>query len=76
MRVERCGDGGRRVHLATADASAWACQACADFASRVKGWMTTRPHDLPYAESGLEFVLHKRSGGAVRRPVHDGRSPS
>lgn len=28
MRVERCEDGGRRVHLATVDASARACPAC------------------------------------------------
>ncbi|MFF7547661.1 hypothetical protein ACFZCU_29090 [Streptomyces canus] len=27
---------------------------------RVKGWATTRPRDLPYGESGLEFVWHKR----------------
>lgn len=60
MRVERLQCGGRRVHLATADASARACPACGVFASRVKGWATTRPRDLPYGESGLEFVWHKR----------------
>ncbi|MDH6493888.1 hypothetical protein M2156_000107 [Streptomyces sp. SAI-149] len=37
IRVERCEGGGRRVHLATADASARACPACGVFASRVKG---------------------------------------
>ena len=60
MRVERCEDGGRRVHLATADASARACPACGVFSSRVKGSATTRPRDLPCGERGLEFVWHKR----------------
>ncbi|HKT05378.1 MAG TPA: ISL3 family transposase [Rugosimonospora sp.] len=60
IRVERCEDGGRRVHLATADASARACPACGVFASRVKGSATTHPRDLPYGERRLEFVWHKR----------------
>ncbi|MFI1569150.1 transposase family protein [Streptomyces sp. NPDC020490] len=60
MRVERCEDGGRRVHLATADASARVCPACGVFSSRVKGSATTRPRDLPYGERGLEFLWHKR----------------
>jgi hypothetical protein len=60
MRVERCEDGGRRVHLATADASARACPVCGVFAPRVKGSATTRPRDLPYGERGLEFVERKR----------------
>ncbi|MEJ8639845.1 ISL3 family transposase [Streptomyces sp. MS2.AVA.5] len=60
IRVERLHDGRRRVHLATADASARACPACGVFASRVKGSATTRPRDLPYGERGLEFFWHKR----------------
>ncbi|MEU0190970.1 transposase family protein [Streptomyces afghaniensis] len=60
MRVERLQCGGRRIHLATADASARACPACGVFASRVKGSATTRPRDLVYGESGSEFVWHKR----------------
>ncbi|MGW0337725.1 ISL3 family transposase, partial [Streptomyces sp. NPDC003011] len=48
LRVERLQGGGRRVQLATADASARACPACGVFASRVKGSATTRPRDLPY----------------------------
>lgn len=55
IRVERLEDGTRRVHLATADASARACPVCGVFASRVKGAATTRPRDLPYEEHGLEF---------------------
>ncbi|WNZ12913.1 transposase family protein [Streptomyces sp. 11x1] len=59
-RVERPADGTRRVHLVTADERAWACPACGVFATRGKGSATTRPRDLPYGESGLEFRRHKR----------------
>ncbi|MFJ2477781.1 ISL3 family transposase [Streptomyces sp. NPDC087659] len=58
--VERLADGTRRVHLATADEAARACPACGVFATRVKGSAVTRPRDLPYGESGLEFRWHKR----------------
>lgn len=60
VRVERLADGRRRVHLATADETARACPACGVFATRVKGSATTRPRDLPYGETGLEFRWHKR----------------
>ncbi|MET8949173.1 ISL3 family transposase [Streptomyces sp. NPDC004542] len=60
VRVERLADGTRRVHLATADERARACPACGVFATRVKGSAVTRPRDLPYGESGLEFRWHKR----------------
>ncbi|MFF4352502.1 transposase family protein [Streptomyces sp. NPDC001530] len=59
-RVERLADGRRRVHLVTADETARACPACGVFATRVKGSAVTRPRDLPYGESGLEFRRHKR----------------
>ncbi|MBL3671730.1 transposase family protein [Streptomyces sp. M2CJ-2] len=59
-RVERLADGTRRVHLATADETARACPVCGVFATRVKGSAITRPHDLPYGESGLEFRRRKR----------------
>jgi transposase len=59
-RGERLADGGRRVHLVTADETARACPACGVFATRVKGSAVTRPRDLPYGESGLEFRWHKR----------------
>ncbi|WP_375256582.1 transposase [Streptomyces sp. PKU-EA00015] len=52
--------GRRRVHLVTADERARACPACGVFATRVKGSAVTRPRDLPYGESGLEFPWHKR----------------
>ncbi|MFE2317383.1 transposase family protein [Streptomyces sp. NPDC059441] len=48
------------VHLVTADEAARACPACGVFATRVKGSTVTRPRDLPYGESGLEFRWHKR----------------
>ncbi|WP_385625414.1 ISL3 family transposase (plasmid) [Streptomyces sp. P8-A8] len=60
VRVEQLADGTRRVHLATADERARACPACGVFATRVKGSAVTRPRDLPYGESGLEFRWHKR----------------
>ncbi|WP_073946017.1 ISL3 family transposase [Streptomyces kebangsaanensis] len=60
VRVERLADGIRRVHLVTADETARVCPGCGVFASRVKGSATTRPRDLPYGESGLEFFWHKR----------------
>ncbi|MFE4416044.1 transposase family protein, partial [Streptomyces sp. NPDC056821] len=60
VRVERLGDGSRRVHMVTADEAARACPACGVFASRVKGTAVTRPRDLPYGESRLQFLWHKR----------------
>ncbi|MFD4144569.1 ISL3 family transposase [Streptomyces sp. NPDC058572] len=42
------------------DETARACPECGVFASRVKGPATTRPRDLPYGGSGLEFFRHKR----------------
>ncbi|MFE4623437.1 transposase family protein [Streptomyces mirabilis] len=56
--VERLEGGTRRVHLATADASARACPVCGVFASRVKGAASTRPRDLPYGERRLELVIY------------------
>lgn len=65
-RVEWLADGRRRVHLVTADERARACPACGVFATRVKGSAVTRPRDLPYGASGLEFRRHKAAGGAAR----------
>ncbi|MET7922217.1 transposase family protein [Streptomyces avermitilis] len=71
-RVERLADGTRRVHLVTADEAARACPTCGVFATRVKGSAVTRPRDLPYGESRLEFRWHKRrwfcrEAGCARR---------
>ncbi|MGW7261098.1 transposase family protein [Streptomyces sp. NPDC054834] len=75
-RVERLADGGRRVHLVTADETARACPACGVFATRVKGSAVSRPRDLPYGESGLELRWHKPAGGAARPAALAGPSPS
>ena len=75
VRVERLGDGSRRVHLVTADEAARACPACGVFASRVKGTAVTRPRDLPYGESRLQFLWHKRRWYCVS-PGDDPRTPS
>ncbi|GAA0671660.1 hypothetical protein GCM10009535_59250 [Streptomyces thermocarboxydovorans] len=59
-QVERLADGTRRIHLVTTDETTRACPACGVFATRVKGSAVTRPRDLPYGESRLEFRWHKR----------------
>lgn len=59
-KVERLADGTRRVHLTTADEAARACPSCGVFAVRVKGFVQTRPRDLPYGERKLELVWRKR----------------
>ncbi|WP_394816597.1 transposase family protein [Streptomyces lancefieldiae] len=48
------------VHLVTVDETTRACPACGVFATRVRGSAVTRPRDLPYGESGLEYRWHKR----------------
>jgi hypothetical protein len=58
-RVDRLAGGTRRVRLVV-DERARACPACGVFVGRVKGSVVTRPRDLPYGESGLEFRQHKR----------------
>ncbi|WP_206352695.1 transposase family protein [Streptomyces sp. Z423-1] len=59
-KVERLADGTRRVHLTTADEAARACPTCGVFAVRVKGFVQTRPRDLPYGKRKLELVWRKR----------------
>lgn len=58
--AERLADGTRRVHLTTADETARACPLCGAFATRVKGFVQTRPRDLPFGERNLELVWRKR----------------
>lgn len=59
-RVELRSDGTRRVHVASADATAAACPACGVFSTSPKQNVTTRPKDLPYGEAALELRWHKR----------------
>ncbi|MEW2624727.1 transposase family protein [Streptomyces sp. NPDC048106] len=65
--------GGRHppVRLIIADEQARACHECGVFATRVNGSATTRPRDLPYGESALEFRWRKRRWrpGARSRPA-------
>ncbi|MFF7190260.1 hypothetical protein ACFZAR_34670 [Streptomyces sp. NPDC008222] len=47
VRVERLGDGTRRVRLAAAGERARACPACGVFATRAERSAVTRPRELP-----------------------------
>jgi len=53
-------DGGRVVHVATADESASACPSCGVFSTSIKGRATTHPRDVPYGEAPIALVWHKR----------------
>ena len=62
-RVERVAlheDGGRIVHLVTADQTAAACPTCGVVSTSVKGHAVTRPRDVPYGEAPVELVWRKR----------------
>jgi transposase len=59
-QVERLSDGSRLVHLSTAEAPATACPSCGVFATAPKGWVTTRPRDLPYGQHPLRLIWRKR----------------
>jgi transposase len=58
--VQRAPDGGRVVHLVTADETAAACPACGALASRVKEYVGTHPRDLPCGGDGLRLAWRKR----------------
>ncbi|MFJ8600941.1 transposase family protein [Streptomyces shenzhenensis] len=60
-------DGTRRVHLTTADEAARACPCCGVSAVRVKGFVQTRPRDLPHGERKLPPVWRKRRWYLARR---------
>ncbi|MGE5287369.1 MAG: transposase family protein, partial [Micromonosporaceae bacterium] len=59
-QVELLADGTRRVHVATADETAAACPACGVFSTSPKGYVTTRPKDVPYGEAPVQLRWHKR----------------
>ncbi|WP_409471407.1 transposase family protein [Streptomyces sp. HC307] len=48
------------MYPTTADEAARACPSCGVFAVRVKGFVQTRPRDLPFGERKLELVWRKR----------------
>jgi transposase len=59
-RVEMSARGSRVVHVLTDDPTASACPSCGVFSTSVKGNVITRPLDIPYGETGIEVVWHKR----------------
>lgn len=59
-RVERLADGGRLVHVATAEESARACPGCGVFATAVKGYVVTHPRDLQLGSNRLYLRWRKR----------------
>jgi transposase len=60
QRVEIESDGGRLVHVVTADPDAAACPSCRVVSTSGKQLVTTRPKDLPYGAAPLRVVWHKR----------------
>lgn len=60
QRVEQVGFGERVVHVQTDDESASGCPGCGVVSTSVKGRVTTSPGDLPYGETGISVVWHKR----------------
>jgi len=59
-QVEVDDAGGRMVHVLTADELAAACPSCGVFSTAGKGWVQTRPRDIPYGTAGLRLVWRKR----------------
>jgi hypothetical protein len=61
QRVEIESDGGRLVHVVTADPDAAACPSCRVVSTSGKQLVRTRPKDLPYGAAPLRVVWHKRA---------------
>jgi len=59
-RVEIRADGGRVVHVVTADPDAAASPSCRVVSISCKEKVATRPRDIPYGTASLELVWHKR----------------
>jgi len=60
QRVEQDESGGRVVHVQTAEGtSASGCPGCGVVSTSAKEYVTTRPRDLPYGETGISVVWHK-----------------
>jgi len=76
-RVERAADGGRVVHVVTADSSAAGCPECGTVSRSVKAKAVTAPKDLPYGEDPIRVVWHKTApaGSAIgSHSVNDPRT--
>jgi transposase len=59
-RVDLEEDGTRVAHVVADDESATACPSCGVFSTSVKGHAITRPRDIPYGQSPVHLVWHKR----------------
>jgi transposase len=60
VRVDLDDDGGRVVHVVTADPHAVACPGCGTVSTSVKQRTSTAPKDLPYGPAAVKLVWHKR----------------
>jgi len=58
--VEQVEFGERVVHVETADESAAGCPSCGVASTSVKQYVRATPRDLPYGETGVSVVWHKR----------------
>jgi len=60
QRVEQVEFGERLVHVETANGSVSGCPSCGVVSTSVKEYVTTTPRDIPYGETGMSVVWHKR----------------
>jgi len=73
-QVEVDDAGGRMVHVVTADELAAACPSCGVFSTAGKGWVQTRPRDIPYGTAGCGWCGASGGGGAPRWCANAARS--
>ena len=59
VEIDECS-GARVVHVLTADEGAAACPSCGVFSTAGKGWVQTRPRDIPYRTGALRLGWRKR----------------
>lgn len=59
-RVVLLADGSREVHVCTAEQQAACCPQCGVLSRSPKGWVITRPRDLPYGTAPIGLVWRKR----------------
>lgn len=67
VEVEVDADGGRTVHVLTADESAAACPTCGVVSTARKGAAATRPRDVPYGPEPVRLVWHKSRWRCLER---------
>jgi transposase len=60
VRVEQVEFGEWEVHVETAEESVSGCPSCGVVSRSVKQYVTTAPRDLPYGDTGISVVWHKR----------------